>query len=469
MQFRTQCGRALRRIVVALSCFGICSIFATQSGDGDTRKLFQQFSGEAFRALQKMPTGIERVIAEIDFCGIKTLDESNGPEARALSREVFSHIKRVDVSELDWGLLSFVESCLTLKMPELAEDTLALTNQLQSGSIAVEIASYYLEKRELGSFTNIYNRIQSWSERGNTEITIENLIRVATAAATNGQRTLARKIFDDAFRICVRTVHKDSSSVSETVQDLCSLAQQQEQLLFSERARKTIKYANTVFRKLSARERDIALSYLDDSTLHMGDIKDAERLLKYIPVDDRQSHLTRIAITDGCLGNVESALRRISKITDPQERDMAIAEIASCHAAAGKFKVAEMILLKVQDPEEKDKIRSKIATAYASQNDSQNATKWTDRIEDSDLRADTKERVASAPGHSLATLGPDARRPPQLFFCGTAAMQLKELRRELESNPETVAARLRELEQSGREETSVFRYLRGRLNGYLKI
>jgi hypothetical protein len=61
-------------------------------------------------------------------------------------------------------------------------------------------------------------------------------------------------------------------------------------------------------------------------------IKDAERLLKYFPIDDRQSYLAGIATADDCLGNVNFALYRISKLTDPGERDLAIARLASGHA-----------------------------------------------------------------------------------------------------------------------------------------
>jgi hypothetical protein len=114
-----------------------------------------------------------------------------------------------------------------------------------------------------------------------------------------------------------------------------------------------------------------------------------------------------------------------------------------------------MLLSKVRDSNERDRIRAEIATAYASQKDSKNASKWLDRVEDSDVRACAKEQVASVNLHPFENLEPDPRRSRGLLFCGTQAAQFRELRKELEYNPESVWTRLLEEKQSVREEASI--------------
>src|SRR6185369_10771047 len=116
------------RTIVALLFFVLSA--ASAAPPDETGNLFEKYSGKAFQAIQKIPLGIERVMVEIDFCD--TLERrSHEPEHHVLLQDVFSHMQRIDVAQLDWARVSFVQACLNLEMPELAEATLTLPNHTQ--------------------------------------------------------------------------------------------------------------------------------------------------------------------------------------------------------------------------------------------------------------------------------------------------------------------------------------------------
>src|ERR1051326_9212298 len=100
MFLRKVCGRAGWRSFVALLFFVSSAAFAAQSVE--TGKLFEEYSGKAFQAIQRIPFGIERVIAEVNFCEINASERSSkAEEKRVLLQEVFSHVQQVDVTQLD--------------------------------------------------------------------------------------------------------------------------------------------------------------------------------------------------------------------------------------------------------------------------------------------------------------------------------------------------------------------------------